>query len=150
MGWATAPAGSRLMPTDDPDAVEARSTRWPPPAGADAAASFLPMGGKRGAAAPGAAPAARARRRHRSTVVPLPAGAPFGSLAVDTAGCTLCLACVGACPTGALIDNPERPMLRFLEDACVQCGLCQNTCPEQVIRLEPRLNFTAEPPAARA
>ena len=61
-------------------------------------------------------------------LVPLPAGAPFGNLQIDVAGCTLCLACVGACPTGALIDNPERPILRFLEDACVQCGLCQNTC----------------------
>ena len=61
---------------------------------------------------------------------------------VDVAGCTLCLACVGACPTGALLDNPDRPMLRFVEDACVQCGLCRSTCPEKVISLEPRLNFT--------
>src|SRR5690606_36803358 len=40
--------------------------------------------------------------------------------------------------------NPERPRLSFVEDACVQCGLCKNTCPESVIRLEPRLNFTDE------
>ena len=76
--------------------------------------------------------------------MPLPAGAPFGRVVVDVAGCTLCLACVGACPTGALVDNPERPQLSFVEDACVQCGLCQSTCPESVIRLEPRLNFADE------
>ena len=45
------------------------------------------------------------------------------------------------CPTGAFSANPETPELRFLEDACVQCGLCAATCPEQVITLEPRLNF---------
>ena len=33
-------------------------------------------------------------------------------------------------------------MLRFAEDACVQCGLCRATCPEKVISLVPRLNFT--------
>lgn len=75
--------------------------------------------------------------------IPLPPGAPFGTVVVDTEGCTLCLSCVGACPTGALIDNPDRPMLRFDEAACVQCGLCRNTCPEKVIRLEPRLAFGA-------
>ncbi|MGH6945581.1 MAG: 4Fe-4S binding protein, partial [Geminicoccaceae bacterium] len=74
--------------------------------------------------------------------VPLPDGAPFGRVLIDAEGCTLCLACVGACPTAALRDNPERPELRFVEDACVQCGLCANTCPEKVIRLEPRLDFT--------
>src|SRR5690606_41466234 len=76
-------------------------------------------------------------------LLPLPPQAPFGAVKVDTEGCTLCLACVGSCPTGALQDNPDRPELRFQEDACVQCGLCKNTCPEQVITLEPRLNFTA-------
>ena len=54
----------------------------------------------------------------------------------------MCLACVGACPTGALIDNPDTPMLRFSEQACIQCGLCRNTCPESVISLEARFNFT--------
>jgi len=73
--------------------------------------------------------------------IPLPAGAPFGTVVVDVEGCTLCLSCVGACPTGALIDNPDRPMLRFDESLCIQCGLCRNTCPEKVIRLEPRLAF---------
>ena len=36
------------------------------------------------------------------------------------------------------------PQLSFVEDACVQCGLCRNTCPEHVISLEPRLSFRDE------
>jgi ferredoxin len=39
-------------------------------------------------------------------------------------------------------DDPDRPWLGFNEEACVQCGLCRVTCPESVITLEPRLNFT--------
>lgn len=74
-------------------------------------------------------------------VLPVAEGAPFGRVVVDTAGCTLCLACVGACPTHALSDNPNRPQLSFAEDACVQCGLCVGTCPEDVISLEPRIRF---------
>ena len=88
------------------------------------------------------------RQLHRAApdpvdVVMLPAHAPFGAVEVDTAGCTLCLSCVSACPTGALTDDPERPMLRFTEEACVQCGLCQATCPEKVITLKPQLDFRA-------
>ena len=72
--------------------------------------------------------------------VPLPAaGAPFGSLLVNTEACTLCLACVGACPEAALADNPDKPQLRFIEKNCVQCGLCASTCPEGAITLQPRL-----------
>jgi ferredoxin len=68
-----------------------------------------------------------------------PRGSPFGSLRVDAARCTLCLACVGACPQAALADNPDRPQLRFIEKNCVQCGLCALTCPEDAIVLQPRL-----------
>ncbi len=67
------------------------------------------------------------------------AGSPLGTLVVDSAKCTLCLSCVGACPESALADNPDKPQLRFVEKNCVQCGLCAKTCPEDAIRLEPRL-----------
>jgi len=53
----------------------------------------------------------------------------------------LCKACIGACPEAALLDSPEAPQLRFIERNCVQCGLCEKTCPEDAIRLVPRLLF---------
>jgi ferredoxin len=74
----------------------------------------------------------------------LPAGAPFGALAVNKAACTLCKACIGACPESALLDSPELPSLRFIERNCVQCGLCADTCPEDAIRLVPRLLLGAQ------
>lgn len=72
----------------------------------------------------------------------LPDGAPFGTMSIDAGGCTLCLACVGVCPAGALGDNPDKPQLRFLERNCIQCGLCKATCPERVVSLTPRIDFT--------
>ncbi len=82
-------------------------------------------------------------------IVPLPDGAPFGTVVLNVEGCTLCLSCVSACPTGALSDDQERPLLRFAEDACVQCGLCKATCPEKVITLRPQLDFRAATAPAR-
>jgi ferredoxin len=82
-------------------------------------------------------------------VIALPEGAPFGKVEVKVDGCTLCLSCVSACPTGALADDPERPMLRFTEAACVQCGLCQATCPEKVITLKPQIDFRAATASSR-
>lgn len=71
--------------------------------------------------------------------IALPAGAPLGAIAVDKDKCTLCLACVSACPASALQDNANAPQLRFIEKNCVQCGLCATTCPEDAISLVPRL-----------
>ncbi|HGG04811.1 MAG TPA: 4Fe-4S dicluster domain-containing protein [Aliiroseovarius sp.] len=73
--------------------------------------------------------------------VPLPDGAPYGQIIVDADACTLCLSCVSQCPSGALLDNPDTPQLRFQENACLQCGLCARACPEHAITLAPRLNL---------
>jgi ferredoxin len=78
--------------------------------------------------------------------IPLPAGAPFGEVLVDKAACTMCMSCVGACPASALLDGVDQPLLKFIERNCVQCGLCEETCPENAITLRPRLLVT---PAAR-
>src|SRR5688572_32346364 len=79
--------------------------------------------------------------RYEQKTIPLPAGAPCGALAVNKQTCTLCKACIGACPESALIDATETPALRFIERNCVQCGLCVNTCPENAITLVPRLQI---------
>jgi ferredoxin len=128
-----------VIETDDPDALGAALAALPKRAGPRPSA-FLAMGEKR--------TITKLALRALRDVAPsptlqfaLPAGAPFGSLDVDAAGCTLCLSCVAACPTGALRDDPARPWLGFVEDACVQCGLCVRTCPEKVIRLQPRMNL---------
>lgn len=132
----------RILDEADPEAVS--RTLWE--AGRTAApgaapAAFLPVGRKRGlldlifGALHAAAP-------QPVNVLDLPDGAPYGTVEVDVDGCTVCLSCVGACPVNALKDFPEYPRLSFLESACVQCGLCASTCPEQVISLKPRLDFT--------
>ncbi|MBM3554465.1 MAG: 4Fe-4S dicluster domain-containing protein [Alphaproteobacteria bacterium] len=126
---------------DDPEALTGRlaGARAAPISGGD----FLALGGKRSVLF------LALRHLHAQAptvkdVLTLPEGAPFGGIEVKVAGCTLCLSCVGACPTGALTDNPEKPMLRFKEEACIQCGLCRATCPENVIALAPRLDFTTK------
>ncbi len=71
--------------------------------------------------------------------IELPAGSPWGRLDLDQEKCTLCMSCVGACPTSALMDAPDFPRLKFVERNCVQCGLCVTTCPEDALALVPRL-----------
>lgn len=128
-----------IIDAEEPGAVETALYGLAPMA-APRASDHLPMGGKRTIAMLGL----RHLHAHAPAPVdllPLPTGAPFGRVAVKTEGCTLCLSCVGVCPTGALIDGTDKPALSFVEDACVQCGLCRTTCPEKVITLEPRLNL---------
>ena len=141
-GLGYGPGRLGLIETDDPDALTDALYAGLPVSAAKSA-SFLPLGDKRGLSRLAlsklyeAAPAP-------VEILALPKGAPFGTLDVRVAGCTLCLACVSACPTGALKDNPDKPMLRFSEEACIQCGLCKNTCPEKVIELVPRIDFKAQ------
>lgn len=136
--------GARVatIETDDPDALGDALRAIPSLPATAKPASFAATGRKREVMR------LALRELHAAApapvdVVPLPAGAPFGTVEVNVEGCTLCLSCVSACPTGALSDDPERPTLRFAEDACVQCGLCKATCPEKVISLKPQIDFRA-------
>ncbi|WP_093566883.1 4Fe-4S binding protein [Methylobacterium sp. 174MFSha1.1] len=144
LGYGPAEGGAvvSLIGTDDPDALGealaagARGTPAPVPSG------FMPDGEVRGVLRFAVSELHHAAPRPVDRV-PLDAGAPFGGLDVKGEACTLCHACVGACPTGALADDPDRPRLTFAESACVQCGLCAATCPEDAIALVPQLDFAA-------
>ena len=78
--------------------------------------------------------------------VDLPVGAPFGSASINADSCTLCMACVGACPGRALQDgsNRQAPEVFFIESNCLQCGACTLTCPENAISITPRLVLDRE------
>ena len=131
-----------IIQTDDPDDLRAQLVAAPLGVASPKPAGMVARGAKRGVLE------TVFRELHEAAPAPVPVialdkGAPFGGVNVKVDGCTLCHACVAACPTGALADNPEIPMLRFSESMCVQCGLCQATCPEKVITLEPRIDFEA-------
>ena len=70
--------------------------------------------------------------------IALNAGALFGQVIASDA-CTLCMSCTGACPAGALRAASDAYRLEFVEKNCLQCGLCEASCPESAITLEPRL-----------
>lgn len=137
-------SGARVaaIETDDPDALGETLRAMVPMDGAAKPATFSAVDLKRDVVRHAL------RELHAAApapvdIVPLPQGAPFGTVEVRVEGCTLCLSCVSACPTGALSDDPEKPTLRFAEGACVQCGLCKATCPEKVISLKPQIDFRA-------
>ncbi|ARE41855.1 Iron-sulfur cluster-binding protein [Rhodovulum sp. P5] len=124
-----------LLDVTDPDALsDALYGAQPHPLPVD---PILPLGQRREVTRL----AARALAQQAAPVA-LPAGAPYGAVVLDAEACTLCLSCAGLCPPGALLDNPDKPQLRFREEACLQCGLCVAVCPEDAIRLQPRLDIS--------
>lgn len=136
---AEAIAGSdriRLLTPTDPEALPGLLYDVATPA--PVSEPILPIGERRQIARL----AARTLNADTDAPLPLPYGAPYGAVLVDTESCTLCLSCVSLCPSGALVDNPDKPQLKFQEDACLQCGLCANICPEAAIELQPRFDLS--------
>ena len=132
----------RIIATDDPEQLRTMLDSIPQGLATNKPATFVARGAKRSLLE------TVFRELHLAAPAPvdmvtLARGAPFGAVVLNLESCTLCHACVTACPTGALSDNPERAMLRFTESICVQCGLCEATCPEDAITLKPQLDFQA-------
>jgi ferredoxin len=132
-----------LIRAEDAESLERALWALQPAKGVSAPASFNLAAEKRGALDFELDHLARHAPTAQDEIV-LAKGAPFGALAVDKQTCTLCKACIGACPEAALLDAPDTLALRFIERNCVQCGLCADTCPEGSISLVPRLLLTAQ------
>ncbi len=133
----------RVFDGADLQALDAALWSWPAALAVRVAATFALTGDKRTTAALAIEHLAQHAPVPQREIA-LPSGAPYGTIAVDAATCTMCLACVGSCPEGAILDNVETPQLRFIEAKCVQCGICAKTCPENAIALSPRLNLAPE------
>jgi ferredoxin len=126
----------RLIDERDPDALsDLLYAASPAPL---AVAPVLPMGSRRQIARL----AGKALLADATGPMALPKGAPYGAVIVNQEACTLCLSCASLCPNGALLDNPDKPQLRFQEDACLQCGICETVCPENAITLQPQFDPT--------
>ena len=136
-GMGHADAAVRLIGAD------AIGEGWPSVDGPPPAATFAALADKRQLAAL----ALDHLWRHSAThpiSCELSAAAPYGCIEVDTARCTLCMACTSVCPAKALGAGDEVPRLDLFEGNCVQCGICANACPEQAITLRARYLYDPE------
>ncbi len=128
--------------TDDPDAMLEALTRCRRQRRRQAPATFAATGGKREILT------LALRELHRVAPTPVDAVAlperrrSAASRSTPPAARCACPASRPARPR-ALTAGEDRPLLRFDESLCVQCGLCKATCPEKVITLEPRIAFKA-------
>jgi len=62
----------------------------------------------------------------------------FRLVDVDAAACTVCHACGGFCPTGAIkrIESPQDVSLILTPEKCVKCVVCKELCPKGAIRYQ--------------
>jgi ferredoxin len=137
-GTKNAPSRTRVIASDELDAAGDNAGRVSEP--------VLLVGGRRDITRVTVA----AMTAKVEEPIPLPVGAPYGAIEINSDKCTLCLACVSLCPTGALGDHPDRPEVQFTENACVQCGVCESTCPETAIVLKPQLDVSKAALSPRA
>jgi ferredoxin len=133
----------RVFDGADPNVLDAALWSWPAALTVRVPATFALTADKRTTAAFAIEHLARHAPVPQREIA-LPARSPYGAITVNRDTCTMCLACVGSCPVGAILDNQEAPQLRFIESKCVQCGLCAATCPENAIALNPRLSLAPE------
>lgn len=139
--WAASALRAAGLPADRIQLIEGEASALPaadPIPATFPAADFSPFQSKRALIRGSIAHLAGCTGR-LDGVANLPAGAPFGAVAVDPSACTLCMACAGACPTAALNAAGDTPALNLLESECIQCGRCLHICPEGALALLPRM-----------
>lgn len=59
----------------------------------------------------------------------------YTNLIINDSSCTLCMSCVEACNTNALISSKDNFSLLFNPSICTACGFCIDLCPEKVISM---------------
>lgn len=59
----------------------------------------------------------------------------YTNLRINDDACTLCMSCVEACNTNALISSKDNFSLLFNPSICTACGFCVDLCPEKVISM---------------
>jgi len=61
-----------------------------------------------------------------------------GSPLLHSERCTVCLACVEACPTKCIVIHTagDLPRLDLDWQRCMHCGICARICPEDAISLD--------------
>lgn len=55
----------------------------------------------------------------------------YAKVEINTATCTLCLSCVGACNVSALIADKKDNSIKFNPSICTACGYCELSCAEK-------------------
>ncbi|MBZ4644255.1 MAG: hypothetical protein PWQ25_1885 [Deferribacteres bacterium] len=68
----------------------------------------------------------------------------FGEVELDELKCSLCLACVNHCKIGALSANQMNYSLNHNPSYCIQCGICEDVCPENAIKIRKGLLLSEE------
>ncbi|WP_226479391.1 hydrogenase iron-sulfur subunit [Natrinema amylolyticum] len=68
----------------------------------------------------------------------------FGRMDVAD-GCTLTPTCSNLCPTDAIRRNEDEAVLEFNHEKCVNCGLCEEGCVEDVIEMRDGLDRSLLP-----
>lgn len=71
-------------------------------------------------------------------------GDTFGHLEIEEDLCTLCLACLNVCHTGALTADAQNFALLTNPSLCIACGACVKVCPEGALQLKPGLPLKEE------
>jgi ferredoxin len=121
-----------------------RTERWPAP-GTDASGPSGVPGTPSAAPTPGRL-LLRALLQKASwsptTSLDYDADLPWARVKIDQRDCATCGTCVNVCPTGAITRHVEKGLLshHFSSALCVNCRLCEGTCPQHVISFEPDLD----------
>jgi ferredoxin len=74
----------------------------------------------------------------------VPQGQDYAFAEVADEGCTLCRSCINVCPTHAFKFDEDAHTLYYKHISCVGCGLCEQACPEKVIKVRPELYLESQ------